>query len=267
MKAFLVDLTKCVGCHDCQIGCKDEHCDQAWMPYAEAQPEVGQFWLKLNQYERGAGSHVKVTYMPVMCQHCQEAPCMKAAKDGAVYRRDDGLVIIDPVKSKGQRAIMQACPYHAVFWNDELDIPQKCTGCAHLLDDADSPIRVPRCVDNCHVDVILFGEEDQLDLEGAEILHPEYGTKPRVYYKGLPKKFVAATVYDPEAEEIVEGARVTLIGEMGSYEAKTDSWGDFWIRDLPEAEWHLMIEKDGKSVEMMVSTKEKNQGLPDIALA
>ena len=123
MKAFLIDLTKCVGCHDCQIGCKDEHCDQAWLPYAEAEPEVGQFWLKLKQFERGAGSHVRVTYMPTLCNHCENAPCMAAAKDGAVYRRDDGLVIIDPVKSKGQRPIMEACPYHCVYWNDALDIP------------------------------------------------------------------------------------------------------------------------------------------------
>ena len=138
MKAFLIDITKCVGCHDCQIGCKDEHCGQAWMPYAEAQPQVGQFWMKLNQTERGARPHVRVTYLPVMCQHCENAPCMKVAKDGAVYRRDDGLVIIDPVKAKGQKQIVDACPYHAVFWNEELNIPQKCTGCAHLL-DGDEP--------------------------------------------------------------------------------------------------------------------------------
>ena len=267
MKAFLIDMTKCVGCHDCQIGCKDEHCEQAWMPYAEAQPEVGHFWLKLKQEERGAHSHVMVSYMPTMCNHCGNAPCMAAAKDGAVYRRDDGLVLIDPVKAKGQRQIVDACPYHAVYWNETLNIPQKCTGCAHLLDDADSPIRVPRCVDNCHVDVILFGEEDQLDLEGAEVLHPEWGTQPRVFYKGLPKKFIAATVFDPQAQEIVSSAKVTAVCDEGSFETVTDDWGDFWLRDLPEADFDVTIEKDGKAVTMKVSTKDKDQGLPDIALA
>ena len=266
MKAFLIDITKCVGCHDCQIGCKDEHCGQAWMPYAEAQPEVGQFWMKLNQTERGARPHVRVTYLPVMCQHCENAPCMKVAKDGAVYRRDDGLVIIDPVKAKGQKQIVDACPYHAVFWNEELNIPQKCTGCAHLL-DGDEPIHTPRCVDTCHVDVFQFGEEEDLDLEGAEYLHAEYGTKPRVWYKGLPKKFIAATVFDPEAQEIVEGAQVTATGEAGTFTAETDMWGDFWLDGLPEADWTVTVEKDGKKKELAVSTKEKDQGLPDIALA
>ena len=64
MKAFLIDVTKCVGCHACQIGCKDEHCDNDWAPYAAPQPEVGQFWLKVNQYERGGNSHVRSPTSP-----------------------------------------------------------------------------------------------------------------------------------------------------------------------------------------------------------
>lgn len=266
MKAFLVDVKNCVGCHDCQIGCKDEHCGNSWMPYTLPQPEVGQFWCKVNQYERGSRPHVKVTYLPVMCQHCENAPCMKAAKDGAVYRRDDGLVLIDPVKAKGQKQIVDACPYHAVFWNEELQVPQKCTGCAHLL-DGDEPIKVPRCVDNCHVNVIMFGEEEDLDLEGTEFLHPEYGTKPRVFYRGLPKKFIAGTVYDPEAKDIIEGAVCTVTGEAGTFMAETDSWGDFWLRELPDADWTLTIEAGGKKKVMDVSTKEKDLGLGDIALS
>lgn len=267
MKAFLIDLTKCTGCYSCQIGCKDEHVDQAWMPYAQAEPEVGQFWLKMKEFERGGGSHVRVSYIPTLCNHCDDAPCMKAAQNDAVYKRDDGLVIIDPVKSKGQKAIKDACPYGAIYWNDDLDIPQKCTGCAHLLDDADSPIRIPRCMDNCPVSVISFGEESDLDLDGTEVLHPEYGTKPRVFYKGLPKKFIAATVFDPETREIVTGAKVTATSiEFGSFSTTTDDWGDFWLRDLPEADWKLTIEKGGKFVELGVSTKEKDQGLPDVAL-
>ena len=266
MKAFLIDIEKCVGCHDCQIGCKDEHCGNDWMPYAKPQPLTGHFWMKLNQYERGDRPQVKVTYMPVMCQHCQNAPCMKVAKDGAVYRRDDGLVLIDPEKARGQKAIVDACPYHAVFWNDELQIPQKCTGCAHLIDRG-WPISVPRCVDNCHVDVITFGEEKDLDLEGTEVLHPEYGTKPRVFYRGLPKKFVAGTVYDPDEKEIVEGAKVTLTGDAGTFTAETDGWGDFWLRGLPDAAWTLSIEANGKKKTMSVSTAEKDIGLGDLALA
>ena len=61
--------------------------------------------------------------MPVMCNHCDDAPCMKAAKNGAVRKRADGIVIIDPEKAKGQKKIMQACPYGAIFWNEEKQHP------------------------------------------------------------------------------------------------------------------------------------------------
>lgn len=261
-KAFLIDLDKCVGCYSCQVGCKDEHCGNDWSPIARPQPIAGQFWLKLNEIERGGGSHVKVTYLPVLCQHCESCPLVDA---GAAYRRDDGLVILDPAKA-GDKTLVDMCPYGAVYWNDE-GFAQKCTGCAHLLDDEDSPIRVPRCVDNCHLNVIQFGEEDELDLSGSERLHPEYGLATHVWYKGLPKKFIRATVYDPELKEVVIGAKVTATGAAGTFEDVTDDWGDFYLRDLPDAEWTLTIEKDGKRVEMPVSTVEADQGLPDIALA
>lgn len=191
---------------------------------------------------------------------------MKVAKDGAVYRRPDGLVLIDPDKAVGQRQIVDACPYHVIYWNEALNIPQKCTGCAHLL-DGDEPIKIPRCVDNCHVNVIQFGEESELDLEGTEVLHPEYGTKPRVFYRGLPKRFVAGTVYDPETEEIVEGAKVTATSDDDTFETTTDSWGDFWLKDLPEKKWTITIEANGKTKKIDASTESEDIGLGDIALA
>lgn len=265
-KVFVIDWKNCVGCHDCQVGCKDEHCDNEWPPYAKPQPLVGQFWMKVNQYERGRRPHVKVTYMPTMCQHCDDAPCIKAAPD-AVYKRDDGLVIIDPEKAKGNDKLAKSCPYKVIFWNQELSLPQKCTGCAHLLDGS-HPITVPRCVDNCHVNVIQFGEEADFDLSDCEVLHPEYRTKPRVYYKGgLPKKFVAGTVYDPATKEVIIGAKATLTGDAGSFTAVTDDWGDFWLHDLPDADFALTIEAVGKTKTIALSTKEGDIGLGDIALA
>ena len=266
MKVFVIDSQRCVGCHDCQIGCKDEHCGNCWAPYADEQPEIGQFWMKVDQRERGHKPHVKVSYTPRLCNHCGNAPCIKAAKGDAVYRREDGLVIIDPVKSKGQRQIVEACPYHVIYWNEEKQIPQKCTGCAHLLDGGHT-IDVPRCVDNCHLDVIKFGDAEDFDLEGMEVLHPEYGTDPHVYYTKLPKKFIAGTVYDPETEEIVEGAKVTATSSEGTVTAETNNWGDFWLNDLPDAEWEVEIEKGGKRATREVSTVAEDQGLGDIALA
>ena len=142
MKAILIDITRCNGCFNCQIACKDEHVDNDWSPYAKPQPDMGHFWMRVNEVERGVVPKVKVSYIPKLCLQCENPPCEKAARDGAVYRRKDGIVIIHPEKSKGQREILESCPYGCIFWNGELDIPQKCTFCAHLLDQG---WKEPRC--------------------------------------------------------------------------------------------------------------------------
>ncbi|MBQ1516363.1 MAG: oxidoreductase, partial [Lachnospiraceae bacterium] len=133
-KVFVIDVARCSGCHNCQLACKDEHCGNDWRPYAAPQPPTGQFWCKVTDHPRGTIPKVKIHYIPVLCNHCADAPCIAAAENGAVYRREDGLVVIDPEKAAGQKAIAEACPYGAVYWNEELSLPQKCTGCAHLLD-------------------------------------------------------------------------------------------------------------------------------------
>lgn len=82
---------------------------------------------------------------------------MDAAPD-AVYRREDGLVIIDPAKAAGHSELVDACPYGAIYWNDDLGLPQKCTGCAHLVDAG----ALPHCVDACATGALQFGEEEDL---------------------------------------------------------------------------------------------------------
>ena len=244
-KVFVIDVARCSGCHNCQLSCKDEHCENDWRPYAAPQPPTGQFWMKVTDHVQGTIPKVKIHYLPRMCNHCANAPCIAAAKDGAVYRREDGLVIIDPEKAAGQRAIADACPYGAVWWNEELSLPQKCTGCAHLLDHGG---KLPRCVEACPTDALKFGEEEDLRdlMEGAVVLRPETGCQPRVYYRNIPGSFIGGTVYDPAEEEVVIGARVTLKPVTGAaMKTVTDDFGDFWFKDLPVGVFDLVIEADG----------------------
>ena len=149
-------------------------------------------------------------YIPNLCKHCDEPPCIDACPvEGAIYKRDDGLVIIDPVKCTGCKKCVDACPYGAIYFNDDLNLAQKCTGCAHLLDDGEWDAR---CVDACPTEAIKFGEESELAdlIARAEVIKPESATKPRVYYLNIPKKFIAGTVYDPIEKEVVIGATCTL---------------------------------------------------------
>ena len=100
--------------------------------------------MRIIERERGSYPKVKTVYIKVPCMHCDDAPCVAQHPD-KVYKRPDGIVIIDPVKAKGAKEILDSCPYRVIFWNEETDLPQKCTLCAHLLDQGWDE---PRCVED-----------------------------------------------------------------------------------------------------------------------
>jgi len=266
-KALIIDITRCNGCYNCQIACKDEHVGNDWTPYAKPQPDTGQFWMKVTDIVRGTVPKVKMAYWHDICQHCDDAPCIKACKAEAIYKRDDGIVIINPEKCTGSRNCIDACPYGVIYFNDDLNLSQKCTFCAHLMDRG---WKEPRCVDACPTDALRFGEEADLQeyIKKAEILLPEEKTKPRVYYIGIPKKFIAGAVWDPAEDECTEGATVTLAGAKGKKRvAKTDRFGDFWFEGLDDGTYTVTIEKGGYYSQKIdnIST-EKDVNLGDIEL-
>ena len=151
----------------------------------------------------------------------------------------------------------------------ELNIAQKCTGCAHLLDKYGW--QEPRCVDACPTEAIKFGEEAELSdlIKQSEVLHGECNTNPRVYYKGLPKRFIAGTVYDPVEKEVVIGAHCTLTDKEnnGSAKTTTDNFGDFWFEGLKIGAFSLAIEAAGKTKTIAPISTEKDVNLGDIPLS
>lgn len=261
MKVFVFDSSLCNGCYGCQLACKDEHWNNEWPPYALSQPDTGHFWCRMTQTDHGQVPKVRVEYTPLFCNHCDQAPCIEAAP-GAVYKRDDGLVIVDPVKAKGNRGLVDACPYGAIYYNEERDVPQKCTGCAHLVDEGE----LPHCVDLCATGALRFGEEEDFAEEIAQaetLADPAHG--PRVYYLNRPHLFIGGEVWDPVADEVLEGARVTLSGDADRVTA-SDEFGDFWFNRLDAGDYAMRIEADGyEPVEQAVKL-EKSLNVGDFPL-
>ena len=248
-KVMVIDLSICNGCHNCQVACKDEHVGNDWSPITKPQPDTGQFWNKVINLERGSVPKVMVTYHHSICQHCEDAPCIEACSANAIYRRDDGIVIIDPDKCRGNQLCIEACPYeNVIYFNDDLNIAQKCTFCAHLLDKGWTETR---CSDACPTGAFTFGDDTDPTIKEkiaqAALLKPELPTRPRVYYLNLPQKWVAGAVFDPQADECLEGATVTATNrETGeTLVVTTDNYGDFWLKNLKDGTYTLLVEKAG----------------------
>ena len=197
---------------------------------------------------------------------------MAACNAGAIYRRDDGIVIIDPEKCRGNQLCLEACPYEGViYFNDDLNIAQKCTFCAHLIDQGWTDTR---CSDACPTGAFSFAEETDpgvaAKMAAAELLKPELPTRPRVYYLNLPKKWIAGALYDKEADECTMGATVTATNLQTKEKTTTttDNYGDFWLKNLTDGSYTILIEKEGYLTKKLgpIDATQKDQNLGDIEL-
>ena len=253
---LIVDVARCNNCRNCFLATKDEHIGNDFPGYAASQPEHEHSWVDIERRERGHYPIVEANFMPVMCNHCDDAPCMKVAKDGAITKRADGIIIIDPEKSKGQKDIVDACPYGAVYWNEEKQIPQAWIFDAHLLDEGWTK---PRIEQSCPTSVFrsLKVEDEEMqrikEEEHLEVLHAEYESKPCVYYKNLhlmTKCFVSGSVVVNVVgiEECAEGAEVVLKRNGNEVaRATTDTFGEFKIDKLEKKSGPYELEVSSES--------------------
>ena len=271
--SILIDVTKCNGCYNCFLACRDEYFGNDYPGYSAAQPLDGQFWMQIKEIERGTYPKPKVAYLPTPCMQCENAPCIDAAKDGAVYRRDDGIVIIDPEKAVGQEAIAAACPYRVIYWNAEKQLPQKCTLCAHRLDEGE---KQPRCVESCPTGALMFGDLDDPASDiakavaelPAEALCPDFGTNPVIKYVGIPKRFIAGEVVLTDQQgECAQGVSVTLEGGEQPATTTTDAFGDFEFEGLAtNTAYRVVIQKPGYQDKAIDLTLKKDINLGTIQL-
>ncbi len=247
---FIIDVDRCNGCYSCFLACKDEWIGNDHGKYGAATAD-GMNLMRVKEIEYGTDNKVKVDYIPIPCQHCKNAPCI-AKRPDAFYARPDGLVILDPVKS-ADKALLQACPYGCVQWNEKAGIAQKCNGCAHMLDAGEKQTRCSEC---CPNQALIFGDLDDPNSEiskfaaehAAELedFQPAFKAEPGVKYMYLPKPFICGEVTF-EGED-VKGAKVTVkCDDCGcEYKTETDFLGDFEVQGLSTNKpYTVTIEADG----------------------
>jgi Fe-S-cluster-containing dehydrogenase component len=239
---LIIDVARCNNCANCTLASMDEHAGNDFPGYAAPQPKQGAAWINIRRQVRGEGEHIDVAYMPTMCNHCDNPPCAKGA-DGAVVKRDDGIVLIDPAKAKGRRDLVDKCPYGAIHWNEALQLPQIWIFDAHLLD---SGWAAPRCQQACPTGAYqaLKLSDDRMQTlareQGLAVSHPEWGTAPRIHYKNLHRiqsRFVAGSVVALRGStpDCLQGCEVALVRDGKPVaQAVTDWFGDFRFDGLPD---------------------------------
>jgi molybdopterin-containing oxidoreductase family iron-sulfur binding subunit len=193
---MVIDLKRCIGCYGCQLACKAEH-----------GTPPGVFFARVLKQEEGQYPTVRQLSLPVLCNHCEDAPCIAACPTGASFKWEDGIVDIDHDLCVGCRACMMACPYTNRYFNDqsqhyfpqgatpyeeartqrhEQNVVMKCNFCRDRVRTG----KPPACVANCPTIARYFGDLDDplseisvlIKERGGFTLHPELGTGPAVYY-------------------------------------------------------------------------------------
>ena len=239
---MVIDVAECTNCNLCTLATMDEYIGNDWPGYAAPMPKHGHKWINILAKERGQVPFLDVAYLPTMCNHCDNAPCVSAS-NGAITKRDDGIVLIDPEKAKGNKDLVDACPYGHIWWNEELEIPQAWPFEAHLLDKGWNKTRGHHSCPTGAMQSIKVTDDEMermADEQNLEVLQPELGTKPRVWYKNLwrfSKAFIGGTV-SSECEgrvDCVEGATVLLLRDTSEIATtQTDNYGDFKFDRLDE---------------------------------
>ena len=270
---LIIDVARCHDCNNCFLADKDEYVGNDFPPYSAPQPWHGQRWMNIARKERGQYPIVQTAYLPMPCMHCDAAPCL--TPDGAVYKRADGLVLIDPVKAAARKEIVASCPYGVIYWNEEAELPQKCTGCAHLLDQGWSETRCSQVCPTGAIRLVLADDAEmaaRIAAEGLARYRDALGTEPRVYYKNLyrwEKAFVAASVIFGDSDECAAGATASVRRAGASVgEATCDSFGEFVVDGLePGGQYTVAISAAGYAPVTQAVTLDESRYLGSVVLA
>ena len=180
-----IDVGRCIGCYSCIVACKN---------WNEIRAGYDGGRIRLIDLTEGEYPDISRTISPVLCMQCENAPCIaECPREGAIYRREDGIVAIDKDKCTGckDKPCISACPYGLLYYREDEEVVDKCDFCVERI-DLGLP---PYCVEACPTEAMIFGDLDDPKSEvsksiadrKAKPLLSELGTKPKIFYSHMDR--------------------------------------------------------------------------------
>ena len=202
---WFVDTRRCFGCHGCEVSCKSEN-----------DVPLGNYIRQTFYQDVGEYPKVARMFLPMSCQHCEDAPCIKACPCGALHKEAGGTVAIDYNICCGHGTCVDVCPYGAIYMDPVAKQAVKCHNCYHRTDEG----MEPACVPTCPSEALYFGDLNDPESkvskamneakESGELqqLRTEKETKPRMWFTGPAPPEVEPVIpvegesYKPESYDI-----------------------------------------------------------------
>ena len=165
--AMIIDLNRCTGCQSCVIACKEQN----------LTPK-GFFNTAISTREKGEFPNASLTYTPMLCHHCENAPCIEACGYDAIFSLTNGIVVTDWERCVGDGACVEACPYNARFLDPANgNKSDKCNFCISRLQKN----LLPACIEGCPSHARIFGDLSEAKGEFAEYVQRLNNDKPGVF--------------------------------------------------------------------------------------
>lgn len=211
---FVVDTTKCIGCGSCVRACRAENgvpdgFNRTWVEqytfYADGEvgvssPNGGESGFADEVPERHTGeaaahgAPVRGFFVPKLCNHCIDTPCIQVCPVGASFKTEEGVVLVDHERCVGCAYCVQACPFGSRYLDPNTMTADKCTWCHHRITKG----MLPACVVSCPADARIFGNVSDpestiskiLASSRVQVLKSYLGTKPRTRYIGLDSEVI-----------------------------------------------------------------------------
>jgi Fe-S-cluster-containing dehydrogenase component len=146
--AMVIDNDLCWGCNTCELACKQEN-----------SPPEGSRWIRVRtKGVQKIDGRLRLIYSPARCLHCSKPSCKEVCPVDAIFKRPDGIVLVNPETCTGCKACIEACPFGVMQFNSEKGVAEKCHLCYHRIDRGERPACVDKCIGRC----IHFGEIEEL---------------------------------------------------------------------------------------------------------